>query len=233
MDSNLQCRLALHEKGRVGGPTKLTSILARSRTERGVPLGTSVRLDLRQKFCALALSVLTPKPLGSARSRLTLWVPLDTEVRSDCCLPQNDFLPLLRSFHGRVDHDGDRPCGLSPGVQWLERGTVPREIHKLMWASLAPSGPLGPCALEREMTLVISQKLKRKETREDPTRSHVSTSPFSEQPCAVTSGNLVPGPKVIHGSLLVKPSERHFVIRERATGVQQRKDEKTGADQYL
>ena len=49
---------------------------------------------------------------------------------------------------------------------------------------------------------------------------------FVQQPCAVTLGNLVPGPQVIHWSLLVTPSERHFVIRERATGVQQRKDEK-------
>ena len=60
---------------------------------------------------------------------------------------------------------------------------------------------------------------------ERTTRSHFSPLCFVQLPCAVTSGNLVPGAKVIHGSLLVKPSERHFVIRERATGVQQRKDE--------
>ena len=42
---------------------------------------------------------------------------------------------------------------------------------------------------------------------------------FFQQPCAETSGHRVPGPKVIHGSLLVNPSERHFVIRCN-TGVQ-------------
>ena len=119
--SHSQCRLALLEKGRVGGPKKIDFCIGALAPRTGSaarhlsPLGleTETLLAPPRPWLAHAWHYECRSTLKSAR----------------IVASQNDFLPLFRSFHGRVGHGGDCHSGLSPGVQLLIRAYRPIPIR--------------------------------------------------------------------------------------------------------